>query len=119
MFRRRVGISLVTAVVFGITGCMDTTETASSADPPTGEAGVFLVSGDATKILNCAFWNGAGQDAIMLTYDEGGSIIGPGGWTAKFEPAQGRKTRVQIRDKDDKADNALNAKMQSWLNGCP
>ncbi|MGB8621204.1 MAG: hypothetical protein WCD16_00165 [Paracoccaceae bacterium] len=118
--RNRIAITGVVLVGFlGLVGCMQSEEPQDTTSPESSEAtGTFLITGGATAVMNCAFWQGAGQDAIMLVKDASGSIIGPD-YKATFDQVQGGKTKVVVRNGNGESDANLSAKMKRWLRGCP
>lgn len=103
-----------------MTGCQEGVPTqATGIEPLTVTSGQIIVSGSASEVMNCAAWQGAGEDAAVFFNSAGGSIVGPDGWVATFQNVSAGQTRVILRDAAGQPDRELDRQMRGWLQGCP
>jgi hypothetical protein len=118
--KSRVVQSVCLTGLAALIGCQEVASfQGSRAGLSTDNDGTFLVTGKAAKVMNCAAWQGAGEEAAVFFGSGGGKIAGPGGWTATFQNDPGGQTRVIVRDASAEVDPILDQKMRNWLQGCP
>lgn len=118
--KRRAVLAICLAGPVMMTGCQEGVPTqATGIEPLTVTSGQIIVSGSASEVMNCAAWQGAGEDAAVFFNSAGGSIVGPDGWVATFQNVSAGQTRVILRDAAGQPDRELDRQMRGWLQGCP